>query len=96
MISSGELYLSLCANPGGSDCEQSACNVRDPGSIPESRRSPGEGNEKPLQDSCWENPMQRSPIGYTPWGHKELSMTEHMRAQAITILPSHFCVGGAV
>ena len=35
----------------------SACNVGDPGSIPGSGRSPGEGNGKPLQYSCIENPM---------------------------------------
>ena len=28
-------------------------------SIPESGRSPGEGNDKPLQYSCLENPMDR-------------------------------------
>ena len=36
-----------------------ACNVGDPGSIPGSGRSPGEGNGNPLQDSCLENPMDR-------------------------------------
>ena len=35
----------------------SACNAGDPGSIPESGRSPGEGNGNPLQYSCLENPM---------------------------------------
>ena len=36
--------------------EASAYNVGDPGSIPESGRSPGEGNGNPLQYSCLENP----------------------------------------
>ena len=36
---------------------ESACNVEDPVLIPESRRSPGEGNCNPLQYSCLENPM---------------------------------------
>ena len=31
----------------------------DPGSIPGSRISPGEGNGNPLQYSCLENPMDR-------------------------------------
>ena len=31
----------------------------DPGLIPGLRRSPGEGNGSPLQDSCLENPMDR-------------------------------------
>ena len=43
--------------PGGSEVEESACNAGDPGSIPGSGRSPGEGNGNPLQYSCLENPM---------------------------------------
>ena len=35
----------------------SVCNAEDPGSIPGSGRSPGEGNGSPLQYSCLENPM---------------------------------------
>ena len=41
----------------GSDSKASACNAEDPGSIPGSGRSPGEGNGNPLQHSCLENPM---------------------------------------
>ena len=41
----------------GSEVKASACNVRDLGLIPGSGRSPGEGNGKPLQYSCLENPM---------------------------------------
>ena len=37
----------------------SACNAGDLGSIPVSRRSPGEGNGNPLQYSCLENSMDR-------------------------------------
>ena len=44
--------------PGGSEVKASAQNAGDPGSIPESRRSPGEGNGSPLQYSCLENPME--------------------------------------
>ena len=36
----------------------SAWNAGDPGSIPGSGRSPGEGNGNPLQYSCLENPME--------------------------------------
>ena len=47
------------------------------GSIPGSGRSPGEGNGNPLQYSCLENPHgQRSLVGYSPWGHKELDVTK--------------------
>jgi len=35
--------------PGGSDGKESACNAGNPGLIPGSERSPGEGNGKPTQ-----------------------------------------------
>ena len=47
-------YLSF---PGGSDGKVPACKVGDPGLIPGSGRSPGEGNGHPLQYSCLENSM---------------------------------------
>ena len=43
--------------PGGSEVKASASTEGDPGLIPGSERSPGEGNGKPLQYSCLENPM---------------------------------------
>ena len=39
--------------------KESACNAEDAGSIPGSRRSPGEGNGNPLQYSCLGNPVKR-------------------------------------
>ena len=48
----------------------------DVGSIPGSGRSPGGGNGHPLQYSCLENPMDRRVWGHSPWGHKELDMTD--------------------
>ena len=44
--------------PGGSEVKASAWNEGDPGLIPGSGRSPGEGNGNPLQYSCLENPME--------------------------------------
>ena len=49
----------LPLSPGGSDGKMSACNARDPGSIPELGRSPGEGNSNPLQYSCLKKSMDR-------------------------------------
>ena len=43
--------------PCGSDSKASACNAGDPGLIPGSGRSPGEGNGNLLQYSCLENSM---------------------------------------
>ena len=45
--------------PGGSEVKAAACHAGDPGSIPESGRSPGGGNGNLLQYSCLENPMDR-------------------------------------
>ena len=52
-------------------------NAGDTGSIPGLGRSPGEGNGAPLQYSCLGNAMEWGSLeGYSPWGHKELDMTE--------------------
>ena len=57
--------------------KKSTCNEGYWGSIPESGRSPGEGNGYPLQYSCLENPHgQRSLAGCSPWGRREPDMTE--------------------
>ena len=57
----------------------SAYDMRDPGSIPDSGRSPGEGNGNPLQYSCLENSMDGgSLVGYSPWGRKESDTTEQL------------------
>ena len=48
----GKLLLFPCSSVG----KESA---GDPGLIPGSGRSPGEGNGSPLQYSCLENPMDR-------------------------------------
>ena len=45
--------------PGGLDSKVSGCNAGDQGSIPESERSPREGNGYPLQYSSLENSMDR-------------------------------------
>ena len=63
--------------PCGSDCKESACNVRDLDLILGLGRSPGGGQGNPLWYSCLENPHgQKSLAGYSPWRHKELDMTE--------------------
>ena len=63
--------------PGGSEVKASAWNVGDPGLIPGSGRSLGEGNGNPPQCSCLENPHgEKSLVGYSPWGHKNSDVTE--------------------
>ena len=53
----------------GSDGKDTACNAGDPGSIPGSGRSPGEGNGNPLQYSCLENPVDKGA-----WGAESLGL----------------------
>ena len=70
-------YIVTLGFPGGSDSNESGCNVGDLGLIPGLGRSAGEGHGNPLQYSCLDNPHgQRYLAGYSPWGHKELDMTE--------------------
>ena len=66
--------------PGGSDGKEPACCTGDPGSIPESGRSPGEGNGNPLQNSSLKNSMDRGAwwATYRSWSHKESDMTERL------------------
>ena len=49
--------ISAMGFPGGSDGKASAYNEADLDSTPGLGRSPGEGNDNPLQYSCLENPM---------------------------------------
>ena len=60
--------------------KKSACQeAGDPGLIPGSRRSLGEGNGYALQYSFLENPHgQRILVGYSPWGCKELDTTQQL------------------
>ena len=70
-------YDYLWGFPGSSDSKESADNAGDPGSIPGSGRSPGEGNGNPLHYSCLENSM----VGVwqaTVHGISESDMTEQL------------------
>ena len=54
----------------------SADDLKDPGSILGSGRSPGEGNGNPLQYSCLENPMDRGAWQAIVHSVAELDTTE--------------------
>ena len=65
--------------------KESASNAGDVGLIPGQGRSPGDGNDNPLQYSCLGNPMDREAWkGYSPWGHKELDRTQQLSTHAYT------------
>ena len=69
MASTKPVSPSLSNSFNGTTCSQvelvaniplaNAGDARDMGSIPRLRRSPGEGNGNPLQNSCLGNPMDR-------------------------------------
>ena len=67
--------------PGGSVVMNPPTNARDEkdkGLIPESGRSPEEGNDNSLQYFCLENSMDRGAWGsYSPWGRKKSDTTEN-------------------
>ena len=60
--------------------QETACSAGDPGSIPGSGGSPGEGNSNSFQYSCPGNPMDRGAWWATvsPWSHKESDLTEQL------------------
>ena len=60
------------------DGKESACSAGDPGSIPGSGRSSGEGNGNTPAFSPGESRGQRSLVGCSPWGHKEWDTTEQL------------------
>ena len=83
------IYQSFLKTPGDSDGKESACNARDMGSIPRTRRSPGEGNGYRLQYSCLEIPWTEKPCGLQPMGsqrvrHDWKTFTCHLHKHLIT------------
>ena len=75
------VYFSHRGFPGGNgnvvmSLPAYAEDLRDAGSTPGLRRSPGKGHSNPLQYSCLENPLDRGAWQASPQGLKELNMTE--------------------
>ena len=63
--------------PGGSDGKESACNAGVLGSIPGLGKSPGGAHGNPLPVFLpGESHGERSLVGYSPRGRKELDTTE--------------------
>ena len=75
-----KLIVGSWGFPSGLSSKKSACNAReagDPGLIPGSGRSPGEGNGNPLQYSCLEKLMDRRDLCATVYRIAESDMTGH-------------------
>ena len=79
MNSRNQLHRSQCTDPYSSVGKESASNAGDPGSIPGSGRSPGEGNGNPIQYSCLKNPMDRGAWQAIQFmGSQESDMTQRL------------------
>ena len=75
--------------PSGSDCEESACSVRHPASIPGLGRSPGEEIGNLLQYSCLENPLDRGAWQVTVHGLQRVRQTEQLTHTVCTFQISY-------
>ena len=73
------ILITLKGFTGISIGKESACNAGDWGLIPGSGRSYGEGNGKPLQYSCLENPTDRGAWQEPLWGCKESDTTQQLK-----------------
>ena len=87
-----DLFYKMQGFPGSSVGEDTVCNAGDPGSIPGSGRSSGEGNDNPLQYSCLENPWTEEPGRLQSMRSQELDMTglvglNHQKMQSEAIMP---------
>ena len=76
--------------PGGSVVKNPPANAGDVGLIPESGRSPGEGNGNPLQYSCLEKPMDRGDWQAIAHGVTK-SQTPHSDQTTVTKLGMFSC-----
>ena len=85
-------YMTALGFPCGLDGKASTWNVEDPGSIPALGIFPGGGHGNPLWYSCLEYPQgHKSLVGYSPWGHKKLDMTEWLRTAHAAIPSLYVC-----
>ena len=71
-----------------------AGDIRNMGSIPGSRRPPGEGNGNPLQYSRLENSMHRGPWRTTIHGVAESDTTEQLSVRARYLIYSIILASG--
>ena len=71
-----------------------AGDIRDPGSIPGLGRSPGEGNDNPLQYSCLRIPMDRRAWWVTVHGAvKSRTRLKQRSAQRFLLMLNYFSRG---
>ena len=87
------VYWSSMLEPSGKEPAAKFRDVKDPGLIPGSGRSPGVGNGNPLQHSCLENPVDRGArwlqsVGSQRVGHNwsNLAHTTHTHSGHLIVI----------
>ena len=70
----------------GSGGKGSTCCAGGLGLIPGLERSPGEGNCNLVQFLTRKSHGQKSLVGYSPWGCKELDITEQLTLTYLSII----------
>ena len=78
LVLNSSCFFLFVACSWNSEVKNAPANVRDMGSISGSQRSPGEGNDNPLQYSCLGNPMVRGAWWATVHKVTELDTTERL------------------
>jgi len=79
-------YHFIVGFPGSSDSKESACNHRRPGLNPWVGKIPWRRAWQPIPAFMPGEPHgQRSLVGYSPWGRKDLDMTEWLSTAQHTI-----------
>ena len=74
---------------GGSDSKALAYNAGDPGSIPRSGRSPGEGNGNHSSTPAWKIPWTEEPGGLRSMGSQRVGLPTRLSSFAFTSLRLH-------
>ena len=74
--------------PHGSDHKESACNARDPGSIPEDPLEKGMATHPAFLPGEFHE--QRSLVGFSPWGRQESDTTEQLIRELWLLIFLHF------
>ena len=84
----------LTGFPGSSVVKNPPANAGAVGSIPESERSPREGNGNPLQYSCWETPWTEEPGRLQFMGLQRVGydlVTKQQPKCLIDVYPDYYC-----
>ena len=89
------MFTGSWAFPSGSDGKEFVCDTGDPGLIPGSERSPGEGNDNHSSILAWKIPWTELPGGLQSMGLQRVRhdwVTDTLQALG----PGHLCQGDMI